>query len=187
VKLLTAEWLAGQRAFASARPRPQDYEFNQTQFRAYVSQIPADRQEGERKRHQIVSSLKSYLCKMMMRFTYDGGSIGLRNGMRVSGAIMANEKYLSIRTAGGRQRVQWGEIPVGQMAAFLEHYAKVRLDATAGTVSDEERSRESARDYLRIALLYDWYGNYPEAVRLAQKAIATDSRTASEIRAQLME
>jgi len=184
---LSAEWLKERRAYAGARPRPNDYTFGATAFRTYLGQIPADAQEAERKRFQQVSSLKSYLCKMMMRFSYDGGGIRLRNGQRLSGSIMANENYLSVRTASGRRRVQWGEIPVDQMAAFLEHYAKVRLQATAGTVGDGERSLEGARDYLRVALLHDWYGNYAEAAVAAQKALATDARVGGEIRSLLME
>ncbi len=187
LRALSAEWLKERRGYAGSRPRPNDYTFGATAFRAYVGQIPAAAQEGERKRFQQVSSLKSYLCKMMMRFSYDGGSIRLRNNQRLSGSIMANENYLSIRTAGGRRRIQWGEIPVDQMAVFLEHYAKVRLEASAGTVSDGERNLEGARDYLRVALLHDWYGNYAEAVAMARKAMATDARVGSEVRSLLME
>jgi tRNA A-37 threonylcarbamoyl transferase component Bud32 len=187
LRALSAEWLKERRSYAGARPRPNDYTFGATAFRTYLGQIPADAQEGERKRFQQVSSLKSYLCKMMMRFSYDGGSVRLRNGQRLSGSIMANENYLSIRTSSGRRRIQWGEVPVDQMAAFLEHYAKVRLQASAGTVSDGERNLEGARDYLRVALLHDWYGNYADAVAMARQAMATDARVGGEIQSLLME
>jgi len=180
---LTAEWLRqDRRSFASGRPRPADFQFSPSRLQAYLSGIPVDRQEAEKLRYQQVSGIVHYLCKLMNRWTYEGRSIKLKNGTRLTGTVMANTKFLSIKTAQGRQRVQWSQLPVDQMANFLEYYGQMRLEATAGKVTDNERQKEGAWDFFRVGLLYDWYGDYPKAINYTKKAVATDRRLVSDVK-----
>lgn len=187
ISSLTAAKLAASRgAAAERRPRPQNYEFSQQELTAYLKRLDAKNAKNEARRWEQVAGLKAYLCQLMMRAAYDGGSIRLRNGKTLRGEAMGNSNYISVRTNGGRKRVRWSDLPVEQIAAMLENYADTRAEAEISGGHRGDAKYEAAWDYLRIALLYDWYGNYDKAVDYARKATEIDSRIIREIQRHLM-
>lgn len=188
---LTAEWLEANRDFALNRPRPENYSFNEEELKSYLAGIPEDKRDGEKKRLQQITELKSYLCTLMMRMPYETNRIRLKNGKILQGgSVMANPNYLSLRAQGNRprSRIEWLALSFEQYLDFFEYYTKIRINIESERKSSRSKQRlEGARDYLRLAILCDWYKHYPDAVKYAQKAASVDPRIKKDIRRYLLE
>ncbi|MBN1865069.1 MAG: serine/threonine protein kinase, partial [Victivallales bacterium] len=133
LSMLSAEWLRENRAaFASSRPRPADYNFSDSAIQAYLSSLPKQYAESETERSRHVTPLKNHLIATMLHMPYGDTTIKRKSGSPLSGSFMANRNFISVKLRGSnrRVRVKWNEIPPTQFVAFLEHYAKVRSQAT---------------------------------------------------------
>ncbi len=185
---LNATWLKAHRDFASGRPRPADYDFRQDAFTAYQGTIPEDKRIPEEKRFKQASGVKNYIVMLMERNPYDK-PLKIKGGRTVSGSIMLNPKFISIRGKSGKhERFGWDTIPVDQIASMLEHFANLRLRASGGaTVSKEQQRLEVAEDLLRIGVFCDWYGDYESAVKYVQKAVETDPKIADSVRKYMLQ
>lgn len=185
---LTADWLKELHQFASGRPRPENYDFTQDAFNSYVKGIPEDKRISEEKRFRQVSGVKTYIVRLMERNTYDK-PISLKNGSPVSGGIMVNSNYISVKGRGKKfDRLGWDSIPVEQIADMLDYFADFRLRASGGaTVSKAQQKLEAAQDYLRIGIFCDWYGDYESAVKFARKAVATEPKVEDSVRKYMMQ
>ena len=129
---LTVDWLKERHRFASGRPRPENYDFTQDAFNAYVTSIPQDKKIAEEKRFKQVSGIKDYIVRLMERNAYDK-PIKLKNGSMVSGGIMVNSNYVSVKGRGNTfDRHGWNSIPVDQVATMLDYFADFRLKAGGG-------------------------------------------------------
>ncbi len=182
---LTDIWLKERHRFASGRPRPENYDFTQDAFNSYATSIPQDKRIAEEKRFKQVSGIKDYIVRLMERNAYDK-PIKLKNGSLVSGAIMVNSRYISVK--GKSERLGWNSIPVDQVASMLDYFAEFRLKAGGGVnVSKPQQKLEAAEDYLRIGVLCDWYGDYESAVKFAQKAVATDPKVEDSVKKYIMQ
>lgn len=173
ISMLSAEWLENDRAsFASDRPRPSDYNLSPAQIQNYINSIDEKRKENEFIRSQQVSGIKNYICQLLARTAYPK-PIKTKDGRTFSGKLMVNPNYISVEVNGRFQRMQWSELPPSQLANIIEHFAAMRLKVSgaAGT-TDETRKKEAAQDYLRIAMLYDWYGDYNKTVEYCKKSIS---------------
>ncbi len=173
LSLLTAKWLEDDRAsFASGRPRPSDYNFTASQMDGYLAGVQESRRENERTRLNQVSGMKHYLCQLLSRSAYNK-PVKTINGKTFTGQMMANPNYISIKTGKGFQRLDWNQLPPAEMTRIISHFAEARMKVSgaAGT-SAETRRKEAAQDYLRLAILCDWYGDYPSAVGYARKSIS---------------
>jgi serine/threonine protein kinase/DNA-directed RNA polymerase subunit RPC12/RpoP len=177
LNMLTPEWLQENRKFASSRPKPGDYTFDDTAIQSYLSRLPKEYVKSETMRANQITPLKAHLCATMLHSSYGQTSIKRKTGSPVSGTFMANQKYISVLLASGqRLRLGWGEIHFDQFVKFLDHYAKLRSEAeSSGNVSKAKQKREAAWEFLRIAVLCDWYGNYRDAVFYTRKAVSVDS------------
>ena len=186
---LTPEWLAQHRKFAKSRPKPKDYTFSDSSIQAYLSKLPKKYVPAETDRANQITPVKAHLCGMMLHMHYGKTSIKRRRGRPISGTIMANQKYLSVKLRSGtRKRIMWNEIHFDQFVKFLAHYAKLRGEADAGaTVSKSKQKREAAWGYLRIAILCDWYGKYKDAIRYTRKAVSVDRGIENEAIIYMME
>ena len=174
ISMLTPEWLEKDRAsFASGRPMPQDYNFTPAQIQNYINSIDEKRRENEDVRIRQVAGIKNYICQLLARSTYPK-PIKTKDGKTFSGKMMLNPNYISVEVGGRFQRLQWSNLPPSQIADILEHFAGLRLKVTelAGT-TEQTRKKEAAQDYIRIAMLYDWYGDYEKAVEYSKKSIST--------------
>ena len=176
LKDLSANWLENNRSFASVRPRPKDLTFTNSAIQSYLNRLPKKYQSIEAERVNQISPLKGHLCSMMLHMSYGKTTIKRRRGRSVTGTIMANKKYLSVRNnKSKRVRVMWQDVHFDQFVTFLNHYVGLRGNSDAGTtVSKSKQRREAAWGYLRIAILCDWYGKYKDAVKYTLRAVAKD-------------
>lgn len=185
---LNADWLKAHREFASGRPRPADYNFSQDAFTAYQGIIPEDKRISEDERFKQVSGVKNYIVMLMERNPYDK-PLKMKNGRTVSGGMMVNLKFISIRGKSGKhERFGWDSVPADQIAKMLEHFANIRLKASGGaSVSKDQQRLEVAEDLLRIGVFCDWYGDYASAVKYARKAVETDPKISDRVRECMMQ
>ncbi len=183
---LTASWLKEHRGFASDRPRPPDFDISLVMAAPYLGKLDSARRDSEKRRLSQIVGLKRYLCMMMMRNSYTGKELMLKNGNTLKGSVMANPKYISIKTDGKRRRIQWSNISPEQFAIFLHHYAQFRYKAAGGDSANSKQRYESAWEFLRTAIFCDWYGFYPQAVKLAKRAVALDSRLEKDVKQYIM-
>jgi hypothetical protein len=185
---LTADRLTECRRFASGRPRPENYDFTQDAFNAYVTSIPQDNRIAEEERFKMVSGIKNYIVRLMERKTYDK-PIKLKNGSTVSGGLMVNSNYISVKGKGNTfDRQGWNSIPVDQVANILDYFADLKLKASEDVnVSKSQQKLEAAEDYLRIGILCDWYGDYESAVKFARKAVATEPKIEESVKKYMMQ
>ena len=186
---LTPDWLKDHRKFASKRLKPLDYVFTDSAVAAYLTQLPKKYVSSETNRVNQITPLKSHLISMMLHMHYGNTNIKRRRGRPVFGSIMANRNYLSVKLKSGKRiRIMWKDVHFDQFVKFLNHYARLRGEADAGsTVSKSKQKRESAWEYLRIAILCDWYGKYKDAVRYTRKAVSVDKGIENEAIIYMME
>lgn len=189
LSMLTPEWLKAHRTFAAGRPRPRDFTFPSGVIQSYLFKLPKQYQQAETDRANQITPLKLHLISTMLRTSYGSTSIKRRNGRPVIGNFMANPKYLSVKLRSGtRVRVMWKDLHFDQMVKFLAHYAKIRTEADpGGEVSKLKQRREAAWEYLRIAILCDWYGKYSDAVRYTRKAVSVDDGIENDAIIYMME
>ena len=163
---LTPDWLEGHRAFASARPRPKDYVFDEKTTSAYIAGVPAKNRGEESKRLALISKIKFHLCKEMFIQPYKG-LLQLADGRKLSGEVIGNSKEIVLHQAPGTlKHIAWSEVPVNQFLRMLAFYAHA-LEA--------RDQSQAAMEYLTLAVFADWYGKYKSAVTFAHKAVALDS------------
>jgi len=169
--------------YAKKRPRPADLNFFRVKddLQAHVNRLPAGLKAGEKKRIEILSTVRAYLVKLMKFIPYDGTRVGVRldNGKVFKASVMGNEEELVLRPRRGKSKiVRWEELPPSQYAVMLEYYGRYRLEHEAagkpGAASLKSRQQEAAWDWFRAALLSDWYGSAAEARRLGRAALDLD-------------
>jgi len=162
----------------SARPKPDAYAFSDNIKRKYLKSLNADLRECEALKLEQLSGIKHYLCLLMERSPYEGIAVMLKNGNCLAfSSLMANHLYISVKRSdtGKRERVLWSDVSLQQMVLFLEYFAKKRQEAdVANGMSVKAKKKEVAWDYLRIAVLCDWFGDCKGAVKYAKKAINVD-------------
>ncbi len=96
--------------------------------------------------------------------------------------------YLSFKDQSGkRSRLEWKDVPVGEYLKILGHYATIREQAIASSVLEVNEKGELASDYLRLAILCDWYGLPGDSAEFARKAIATDPKVSKDVKRLLLE
>ncbi|HOK04601.1 MAG TPA: serine/threonine-protein kinase [Victivallales bacterium] len=173
ISLLTPEWLENDRStFATNRPKPSNYTFTPSQIENYISSISPERKSSEQIRIQQVASIKNYICQLLARSNYPK-TITTIDGKSYTGKLMLNPNYISLEKAGKFQRRQWSDLPPSQLANIMDYFAGLRLKVSdAVGTSEQTRKKEAAQDYLRIAMLYDWYGDYQNAVKYCKKSMA---------------
>jgi serine/threonine protein kinase len=181
LKNLNTEWLKKHRPYAAKRPRPDDFIFSEKKIKKYLNSLPHESIDIETKRLEQLMPLKDHLTQMMLHLPYGKNSIKKKNGKIVKGHIMAGPKFVSVKKSNGkRERIYWKDIHIDQFIDFLKHYALFRKNAQlSGTITRKATAKkrmETAWEYLRIALLCDWYGQYDKAIILTRKAISIDPK-----------
>jgi hypothetical protein len=83
-------------------------------------------------------------------------------------------------------RLTWKDISLEQFVKFMLFYIKTRRDAiSTGAVSRSEM-KEVGDDYLKLATLCDWYGNYRQATDYAKEAVKYNPETEKKLREYLL-
>jgi hypothetical protein len=187
ISSLSPSWFAANRKFAGKRPKPQNYEISVGELNKYLKSLPGNLRTPEQRRSEMVFSVKEHLCGLMRRIPFKGDSITLKNGKVLKGQIMANSRGLQVKTSEGkRMRLTWKDISLEQFVKFMLFYIKTRRDAiSTGAVSRSEM-KEVGDDYLKLATLCDWYGNYRQATDYAKEAVKYNPETEKKLREYLL-
>lgn len=174
-------------AVSASRPKPDGLEFVQADLDAHLAGLPQERKPSEQERAAIVSSLKNHICKLMLRIPYECESFSSKSEPLGKGVLIGNPNYLSFKDQSGkRSRLEWKDVPIGEYLKILGHYATIREQAIASSVLGADEKGELASDYLRIAVLCDWYGLPGESAEFAKKAIASDAKVAKDVERLLL-
>ena len=175
---LTVEWLEEHREFASQRLKPKDYTLTDASLAPYLSTLQDSHKKGEMNRCKLIKRIKFQLCKKMFIKPY-GGSIEKVDGTVLDGTVIGNSKGLKIHNSEGNiEEIPWSEINVGQFIKLLSSYAEGLED---------KHAEQAASEYLKIAVLCDWYEKYKDAVAFAHKAVTLDSALGPKVIQVMME
>jgi hypothetical protein len=161
--------------------QPADFDFSglRDALDRYVAACPESRRTVERQRVEYVAGFRAYLVRLMSAAPYRGSAgIRLRDGRAVAGAVdRVTAEGLRVRAAGEGDAAGdfgWDEIAFEQVVAMFEWYVNLR---GRGGAPDRRQRQEQASDYVRLAVLCDWYG-YPDAARrFGGLAAACDAET----------
>jgi tetratricopeptide (TPR) repeat protein len=141
---------------------------------AHLATLPEARRKVEEARYNTIRDLKHHVTRMLERNPYPKGILVNRKSggdkpVRYRGTIaMGNDSFLVMR----KRRYKWKDIAVQFYEEFMTHYAKQRVTgAGIGNQSLEERRGDAAEDYLGVAILYDWVGDYEKALDFAKRAV----------------
>jgi ribosomal protein S27E len=167
--LLSAAW--------PSRPLPADLDFKNTRAanRSYLETVPESLRERERERLRILGTAREHLQQTMRYVAYDRGEtarIQLRDGRSFFGSIpRANERGLTLRLreSGKEDSVQsmqlrFEDLAWSQLWDIFAFYAEKRREMAPNKRRERAALVDVFDDYLRLALLCDWYG-FPEDSR----------------------
>lgn len=173
---ITEENLAAlDQDFMKTRPTPlSPAALTQKEVSTHLLQLPLAKRRGEAERASILLETKDFITKMMLKIPYEAESFSSISETFGPGILMANPRYLSYKTdKGKRSRLEWSQIPVEEYMRIIFHYARLResILASETNVSDANK-KVLAWDYLRLAVLSAWYGNYADAAEASKKAIS---------------
>jgi tetratricopeptide (TPR) repeat protein len=175
IAAITAGELAALRAGYARRPKPAGLDFERAEVVAYLKGLPtvADR-EAELARYNYIKGFKDQLVRIFERNHYEG-LIKIKKRQERGVVCMANNDILMVKRsarAKKSQRVRWKDLEFSQYSDFISYYASMRLKIDAPNTTESDRMAEAAEDYLRLAVLCDWFDRYGEAIEYARKALA---------------
>ena len=170
-------------ACLASRPRPPDLDFmaEPEANRQYLAQIPEDLREREKERLRILGGSMDYLLKMMRFVGYDRGDeaqIEMRDGSRLRGVIpYASEKGFILRRRGeasnGSELLPIHAFSQAQIWDIFAFYAEKRAEMASGKKLPVRDREEIFDEYLRLALLCDWYNDEAKAQEYVRAALDT--------------
>ena len=170
-------------ACLEARPRPPDLDFtaDPQANREYLALVPEELREREKERLRILGSSMDYLLKMMRFVGYDRGDeaqIEMRDGSRIQGVIpYASEKGFILRQRGegsnGSELVPISAFSQAQIWDIFAFYAEKRAEMASGKRLSARDREEIFHEYLRLAILCDWYNDETKAQEYVQAALDT--------------
>jgi len=159
------------------RPKPSGLIFDEEKVKSYINSLPEDSKKIELDRFNKINKIREYLVRILERNPYPKG-LNLKSGMASGTVTMANENKIVLRSGakkkGKVKGYAWSELYLEQFEAFLTYYAQQKMDRIGGEVTKEEGMKNAAQDYLLLAVLYDWYGRYKEALKYGRKAVSLD-------------
>jgi len=159
------------------RPRPASMTFDDDKFKKYLLSLPEKLQKAEKLRYQTVKGIKHYLTRVLERSPFPKG-IYLKGKGKKNGVIyMANENGLRFKKSTKSKKgktYKWDQLAFAQYPACLSFYAKRRLGISAvGRTSKKKIKRDAANDYLALAIVCDWFGDYKKSLKYAKIAVKT--------------
>ncbi len=173
---ITEENLAAlDQDFMKTRPTPlSPAALTQKEVSTHLLQLPLAKRRGEAERASILLETKDFITKMMLKIPYEAESFSSISETFGPGILMANPRYLSYKTdKGERSRLEWSQIPVEEYMRIIFHYARLRESILASETNISDANKKVlAWDYLRLAVLSAWYGNYADAAEASKKAIS---------------
>ena len=87
-----------------------------------------------------------------------------------NGQLIFNRKFVSFKNDAGLQRIEWDQIPSGEIRKILKYYVAIREKRDHAAV-EPKRQQELAAAYVRYAMFCQWYGMYEEAQNYAIRTL----------------
>ena len=117
-----------------------------------------------------------------LNFSQYSGTIKLKKKSVRGKVLKADSKYITIKSRYGAKKYRWSDLKPEQYITFSESYIKNNIGGKVAGRSNIFSSREATekvltKEYRLLAILCDWYGDYPAAFKFGKKA---DSYSASK-------
>ncbi len=171
---LTAEILkkAAERYHKVKRPRPDaPCMLTRENTQEYLNSLPAYNREAESKRLVYMCNLIPFIvqastdnpCRIKHFVALDGKNYW-------NGILLFNEKFISFKNEDGLERLEWSQLPMGEVQKILKYYVTTRENRLK-TPTSKEIQREIFAGYLRYTLFCQWYGDYAEAEKYALQTL----------------
>jgi hypothetical protein len=172
LKINLDDFKALRKKYYPKRYKPRGVIFNKERMEKYRDSLPTfDMQISEIRRYRFIKDVQTYLVHMFAKNSYTG-FIKLRRGGIHGTVAMANESLLIVRRKGRKtKRYKWTDLHSRQFATFLMYFGKLRKNLGSPSVDKKQRLKESAEDFLRAAVILDWYGDYKRALKCVKIAI----------------
>lgn len=173
------------------RPRPASMTFDDKKFEKYLVSLPVKLQAAEKLRYQTVKGIKHYLTRVLERSPFPKG-IYLKGKGKKNGVIyMANLNGLRFKKSTKSKKgktYKWNQLAFAQYPACLSFYAKRRLGISAvGRTSKKKIKRDAANDYLALAIVCDWFGEYKKSLKYAKIAVKTYPKLKNSVSRLMLE
>lgn len=169
------EFVQGRAEKYQGRPKPASMDFKDDVFNKYLATLPEPLRATEKLRYTTVKDVKPYIVRVLERSPYPNGLILKNKNMSHGVVYMANENLLRFKKSTKSKKgtsYQWEDLAFEQYPAFMEYFAKRRLGVTgAGATSKNKIKKDAATEYLGIAILCDWFGQYEDALKNAKRAV----------------
>lgn len=156
----------------SKRPRPPTLDFDEKAVEKYIESLAENLRTGEKERFNIIKGTKDQIYRLFERNTMEiKDSLKLRSGRSISGTIvLANQNGFIVRKSSRKGKsYKWDELGIDGYSQIIDYFAQKRLKVKVANVSDEETKKYAANDYILLTLLCDWYGEYEDAIKYANK------------------
>jgi len=177
IETITEKEYADLRKVFRNRPKEPSLDFDKSKVERYIKSLPEKLRKREESRFTTVSTIKTYIIRVLERSPYPNGVQTRSRKMR--GTItMANQNYLVYKTSTRSKkskRVYWKDLKYIQYADMMEFYANRRTKISgAGGQSQSEMKKDAANEFLGAAILCDWFGDYKKALELGKEAIKSN-------------
>ncbi len=188
------EFIADREKNFPNRPKLVGLRCRGAELDAHLASLPENRRKVEELRYKTIQDIKEHVIRMLERNPYPKGILvrSRRDDGKVikrTGTIaMGNSNFLVLRKGHRRgKRYKWDDIAIPFYEQFFNFYANQRVHSNgAANVTKEEMQQNAAEEFLGIAILYDWVGEYEKAYQYAQKAIKTCPKIKRKVSAYML-
>ena len=188
------EFIADREKNFKSRPKLIGLRCRGAELDAHLASLPENRRKVEDLRYKTIKDMKEHIVRMLDRNPYPKGILvyskrDKSKTIRYTGTIsMGNSNFLVLRKGRRRgKRYQWEDIAIPFYEQFFNYYANQRLNSNgAGTITKDEMKENAAEEYLGIAIMYDWVGEYEKAYKYAKKAIETCPKIKNKVSAYML-
>ena len=186
-------FIADREKYFKNRPKLIGLRCRGAELDAHLASLPENRRKIEELRYKSIKDIKEHIIRMLDRNPYPNGIFvhskkDKSELVHYAGTIsMGNSNFLVLRKGRHRgKRYQWEDIAIPFYEQFFSYYANQRLNANgAGNVTKDEMKENAAEEYLGIAILCDWVGEYEKAYDYAKKAIDTYPKIKNKVSAYM--
>ena len=170
---------------AKKRIVPKKYDFTSKKIEQYLKKLKSKVRTQEQIRISLLKPLKFYLPAALQREPYVTRELKLSDGktIEVSTMKMGDDGSFIVTQKSGKLKV----VPIAYLCTkdYINLVAFIADKKAKDTVSDlsikKKLSQSIAMDYLRTAILCDWYKDYEGAAKYANKALKTSSSVSKAV------
>ena len=137
----------------------------------YLESLSAEDRAAEKKRLIFMCNLIPYIVPAAENHPYQTPEfVSLDGKIYRNGQLIFNRKFVSFKNDTGLQRIEWDQIPSGEIRKILKYYVAIREKRDHAAV-EPKRQQELAAAYVRYAMFCQWYGMYEEAQNYAIRTL----------------